>query len=342
MTRRVSVRDVAEAAGVSIGSVSRVLNGSGYASPDLRARVQAAVEALNYQPSFAARHLRTGRSRTIGYMVSNIRHPLLAAHFSEVEHRMQAAGYSIVVGNTLNQPHRDRALVSLFDSRRLEGIIAAPSEESTDPNDDPFGDCKLPIVIMDRETPVPYDTVRLDHRGGLRQAMRYLVSLGHRRIALLGPGEHIRPGREKLLGYQDGLVDAGLAFDPALVFMSQSPIASSSAQMGAMLALDRPPTALIALGTRLLSGAIYTACKAGFRIPRDLSVIGIGIPETMELMYPPLTLLRVNVEATAEFTARLMLDRLEGLEPSEPRIVDVPLDLVLGESCARAARSRAG
>lgn len=334
MTQRVSVRDVAEAAGVSIGSVSRVLNGTGYASAKLRARVLAAVETLGYAPSFAARHLRTGRSRTVGYLVSNIRNPLLAAHFSEVERHMQDAGYSLVVGNTLDQPHRDRELVSLFETRRLEGIIAAPSVESESPAEFLFSSCELPVVILDRETPVPMDAVMLDHRAGVRQSVDYLVSLGHRRIALFGPGEHIRPGREKLLGYQDGLAAASIAYDPGLVFMSRSAVDSSRVQMSAMLALDQPPTAIIALGTRLLSGAVYAARRAGLDIPRDLSVIGIGTPETLELMYPPLTTLRFNIEAAAEAAARLMLDRLEGITESLPRSVSVPLDLVLGESCA--------
>ncbi|MDK2659036.1 substrate-binding domain-containing protein [Cupriavidus consociatus] len=88
------------------------------------------------------------------------------------------------------------------------------------------------------------------------------------------------------------------------------------------------------VGTRLLSGAVYAARKAGLEIPRNLSVIGIGTPETPELMYPPLTTLRFNIEAAAEAAARLMLDRLEGIVDASPRNVTVPLDLVLGESCA--------
>ncbi|BDB28350.1 LacI family transcriptional regulator [Cupriavidus sp. TA19] len=334
MTQRVSVRDVAEAAGVSIGSVSRVLNETGYASAALRARVLAAVDKLGYAPSFAAKHLRTGRSHTVGYLVSNIRNPLLAAHFSEVERHLQAAGYSVIVGNTLDQPHRDRELVTLFETRRLEGIIAAPSVESESPADFVFRACGLPVVILDRETPTPMDAVMLDHRAGVRQSVDYLVSLGHRRIALFGPGEHIRPGREKLLGYQDGLQAAGIPYDPALVFMSRSAVDSSRAQMSAMLALKEPPTAMIGLGTRLLSGAIYAARKAGLDIPRDLSVIGIGTPETLELMYPPLTTLRFNIEAAAQAAAQLMLDRLEGVVDVPARQVNLPLDLVLGESCA--------
>ncbi|MEK7321068.1 MAG: LacI family DNA-binding transcriptional regulator [Pseudomonadota bacterium] len=333
MTGKASVRDVAQAAGVSVGSVSRVLNGNGYASQELRGRVLAAAKALDYEPSFAARHLRTGRSRTVGYLTTDISNPLLAAHFSEVEQHMHAAGYSMLIGTTRNQHHRDRLLVELFETRRLEGIIASLSMESSDPAEDLFAKADLPIVIMDRETASPRDCVLIDHRTGLSLAVRYLKQLGHRRIAFFGPKESIRPGREKLLGYQEGLAEAGLAFDPALVCTLPS-MDSSRAAMKQMLALKQPPTAVIALGTRLLSGALYEARKAGLEVPHDLSVIALGTPETLELMYPPPTMLRFNTALSAETAANLMLDRLEGHYAGEARRVVIPMDLMLGESCA--------
>jgi LacI family transcriptional regulator len=128
MRQRISVRDVAHAAGVAIGSVSRVLNDSGYASPELRRRVLEAVAKLGYEPDFTARHLRTGRSKTIGYLLPNIANPSLAAHLSEVERLTQAAGYSLLVGSSERQT-RDRELVAFFENRRLEGIIASPTFE---------------------------------------------------------------------------------------------------------------------------------------------------------------------------------------------------------------------
>ena len=134
MSGRISVRDVAAAAGVSIGSVSRVLNDSGYSSQDLRKRVLSAVDALGYEPDFTARHLRTGRSKAIGYMLPNFANPVPAAHLSEVERLTREAGYSLLVG-TSDKPVRDRELVAFYENRRLEGIIASPSFEYPDPKD---------------------------------------------------------------------------------------------------------------------------------------------------------------------------------------------------------------
>ena len=187
MGKKVSVRDVAAAAGSSIASVSRALNNTGYVSADLRRRVEHAVQATGYAPSFAARHRRTGRSRAVGFMVSSIANPFLASLFAEVERRMQFAGYALLVASSYDQPAREQELVALFESRQLEGIIASPGVETLPRASNPFAQTALPLVIIDREIECDGDVVYIDHRTGVRQAVEYLVSLGHTRIALFGP-----------------------------------------------------------------------------------------------------------------------------------------------------------
>jgi len=337
MSKRISIRDVAEAAGVSIGSVSRVLNNSGYASEILRERVFEAAQKLGYEPDFTAKHLRVERSKTIGYLLPNIANPFLAAHLSEVERLTQAAGYSLLVGSS-ERAGRDRELVAFFENRRLEGIIASPSYEYPDTESCPFTHSKLPVVIVDREMGHAFDTVLIDHHNGLVKAMGYLITLGHRRIALFVSSDRLRPGREKLSGYRAALETADLPFDKNLVYMPHSWLASSRYAMERMLQLPNPPTALIALGTPLLSGAIHVAYEHGLQVPRDLSVIGIGALETLELMYPPVTALRYNFERSAQIAVQLMLDRISGSAPEEPRKMMVPWDLIIGASCSPAQR----
>ncbi|GAA5233296.1 LacI family DNA-binding transcriptional regulator [Verticiella sediminum] len=337
---KVSVRDVAQAAGVSIASVSRVLNGVGYASDDLRRRIALAVEQTGYVPDFTARHLRTGRSKAIGFMVSSLANPFLAAFFAAVETHMQAAGFSLLVAGTNDNPDKEAELVSLFENRRLEGIIASPGTEDLPRERNPFARCRLPLFIVDREVDWEADVLFQDHRSGVSQAIAYLASLGHRRIALFGPSAAIRPGREKLLGYRDGLQRSGLAYDPALVCMLRSAIDSPHAQMDQMLRLAEPPTALIGLGTRMLSAVLLAARRAGRRVPQDLSVIGIGTDDAFALMYPPMTMLRFDIAGAAQATAEMVLARLAN--PADPpRRVTLPLSLVLGETC-RPPASRAG
>jgi len=334
MTRKVSVRDVAHAAQVSIGSVSRVLNDSGYASTTLRRRVLDAVASLGYEPDFTARHMRIQHSKAIGYLLPNIANPFLAAHLSEVERLMQAAGYSLLVGSS-EQPMRDRELVAFFENRRLEGIIASPMTEYPDPCSCPFARCNLPVVIVDRQMGHGFDSVLMDHRQGMGQATDYLIALGHRRIALFVAGASLRPGREKLAGYKAALEAAGLPYDDALVHMPSSWLESSYHRMAHMLCQARPPTAIIALGTQMLSGAVRAAHEAGLNVPRDLSVIGVGTMETLDLMHPPVTALCYDFASSAQATVRLMLERIQGqARGAAPRTVILPWNLIIGASCA--------
>lgn len=335
MTKRVSVREVAHAAGVAISTVSRVLNGSGYASPDVRLRVQQAVARLGYEPDYTARHLRTGHSRTIGCLLPSIANPFVAQLLSEVERLAQAAGYSLLVGSS-EQRSRDKELVAFFENRRLEGIIALPAHEYDPVAASPFAATKLPTVIMDRDMGPGFDAVLIDHEPGMRQVMDYLLSLGHQRIALFAIGSQVRPGRLKLRSYRAALEAAGLPFDDRLVYLTDSSLESARQPMQRMLGLDAPPTAIVAVGTQLLSGAVHVVREAGMDIPRDMSVVAIGTMQTLELMYPPVTALRYNFQDSARAVVQLILERIERTAPPQARTVVIPSDLILGSSCGPA------
>jgi len=330
----VSLHQVASAAGTSTATVSRVLNNSGYVSAELRRRVESAVEAVGYVPNFNARHLKTGRSGAIGLMVSNLANPFLSNFFAAVERHMQLAGYSLLVASTYDQRERESRLLTLFENRRLEGVIASPSQEGLPRDRCVFAKSKLPMVIFDREMCFESDVVFQGHRQGVSQAVAYLASLGHTRIALFGPNETIRPGREKLRGYVDGLDQAGITLDPDLLCMADSAISHSEDRMARMLSLDDPPTALIGLGTRLLSDALRVLRAARRRIPEDFSVVGIGTEDIFAMAHPVLTTLRFDMGGMAEAVATLMLERISSGSSAPPRSVTVKLDLVIGQSSA--------
>ncbi len=332
MKQKISVKDVAEAAGVSIATVSRSLNDSGYVSDEVRRRIGEAVKTTGYVPNHSARQLRTGRSRTIGLMVSNMANPLLSELFAALEFHLYAAGYSLLVASTYDIPAREAELLAMFETRRVEAIIVAPSRENFGEEDNPYANCKLPLLVFDRDVDFPADFVLQDHRASVRQATRYLASLGHRRIALFGPSLAIRGGRERLEGYKEGLKAAGLPFDDDLICMLRSVTDQPVAQMEAMMVLEQPLTAMICLGTTILPAAMNTARQAGRRIPDDLSVIGIGTEAGFALMYPPMTAVRFNLDQVARAATDLILRRLA--EPEADRLTrTINLDLVLGETC---------
>lgn len=333
MAGKVSVRDVAKEAGVSIGSVSRVLNGGTYVSTDLRNKVMSAVERLGYQPDANARNLRMGHSKTIGCLIPDLANPLYAAHVSAIEDRLQEDGYMLLLGSSKGSQIREKELMNLFISRSMDGIIAAPLREETGEQLDIFTRCPLPLVIVDRDMEAPGDRVVIDHSGGVQKVLEYLFSLGHRRIILLTPGTDIRPGRERITGYYEAHKKAGIEVDPSLIRAINPRLISSYEDVRGLLTSKAPPTAIIGLGTQILSAAMRAVYDAGLTIPGDMSIVGIGTPDTAEFAYPPMTMLRFDLEDYGRTAADLILDRISSGERSAPHHIVKPMELVIAGSC---------
>jgi LacI family transcriptional regulator len=336
-SRRVSVHDVAAAAGVTIGSVSRVMNGGRYVSAELRAKVLAAVERLQYRPHAAASSLRTGRSKAIGCMVSEIENPLYAAFVGAVEAHVGAQGYTLLLANSHHDRRREAEILEMFERRGLDGAVVTTSFRWRDRAADPYARTQLPLVMMDRDSPLPCDQVHMGHRDGIAQAVRYLHTLGHRRIALFTAGPGLRPADERVAGWREAHARLGMKVDERLLRVVEAPTQSGADEMRALLRLKSRPTALIGLGTRLLSGAVRAARDAGLSVPRDLSVIAISSPALLELADPPLTYVHFNLEQAGRAAAQLLLERLGSDDaPPAARTLEVPMELVVRESCAAA------
>ncbi|NRF71533.1 substrate-binding domain-containing protein [Aquincola sp. S2] len=338
--KRVSVRDVAEAAGVTIGSVSRVLNGGRYVSDELRAKVLAAAQRLQYQPHAGARSLRLGRTQTIGCMVSEIQNPLYAAFVAAVEAQLDPHGYTLLLANSHHSRQREVQILEMFQRRGMDGAVVTTSFNWHDEPANPFAASTLPLVMMDRDLALPCDQVHMGHREGIAQAVRYLHSLGHRRIALLTAGPGLRPADERVAGYVDAHRRLKLPVDEQLLRLSAAPTLSGADDMRALLALASPPTALIGLGTQLLSGAMQWLRAQGLTIPRDLSVIAISSPALLEFADPPMSYVHFDLERAGRAAAQLLLQRLGDGKAAAPQAVDVPMDLVVRESCAAPTRRR--
>lgn len=339
-SKKISVREVAAAAGVSIGSVSRVLNGGSYVSADLSARVLRAVEELRYHPDANARGLRMGTSKTIGCLIPDISNPLYASYVSGIEARLQEDGYMLLFGSTRSLISRERELIKLFESRGMDGIIATTVNEGPAESAGTFAHCKIPVVIIDRDMGDHYDTVLLDHRGGIRHAIEYLFSLGHERIMLLTPGASIRPGRERIAGYREAYLAAGRAIDPDLICTVNPRLGSSYDDMKRLLAKPHPPTAVIGLSTHVLSDATRAIYDCGLSIPKDISVIGIGTSESVGFSNPPMTILRLDIDVNARTAAELLLERIRVGPQGVRRHITKPIDLVIAGSCARCGSSK--
>ncbi|TWS99417.1 LacI family DNA-binding transcriptional regulator [Reyranella sp. CPCC 100927] len=335
----VTIRDVAQAAGVSLGSASRALNGGKHVSARVARDVAAAADRLGYQPDFLARSLRTRSSGMVGCLVSDVANPLYASIVQAAEARLRDAGYLLVVANTGNDPARERAAAAAFRGRRLDGILVAPGSNANDKTWRDLAAGGAPVVILDRDAPaedgeVPWPSVLVDHRGGARAATRYLIGLGHRRIALLTPGARMRPGRERIDGFQAAFAEAGIDPAGAQVCVQESSMDFAHGDALALLGMASRPTALVALGTRILAGALRAARELRLSVPCDLSMLSIGDTDLAAVHAPAITALRWNLEEVGRAAAELLLQRLRQGPGSGPSRALLPVDLVLRESCA--------
>lgn len=340
----VTIRDVAQAAGVSLSSVSRALNGGKNVSARVARDVTAAADKLGYQPDFLARSLRTRTSGMVGCLVSDISNPLNATIVQAAEARLREAGYLLVVASTANDAGRERAAADEFRGRRVDGMLVAPGSGANAQTWRNLVAAGTPVVIVDRDPPeddgeIRWPAVQVDHRGGARAATRYLIGLGHRRIALLTGDARMRPSRERIAGFRTAFDEAGLDPAGARVCIQESSMEFAQGDALALLRAGNGPTAMIALGTRILAGVLRAARDLGLVVPRDLSVLSVGDTDLAAVHTPAITALRWNLQDIGRASAELLLQRLRGVAGTVPSHAVLPVDLVLRESCARPSRA---
>ena len=340
--KRVTVSDVAERAGVSQGTVSRVLTGKNWVSEDARLRVQEAARELGYVPNAMAQGLKAQRTRTIAALVSDMSNPLHAEFLAAAEAALRASGYLLVVASTHSKPEQERELISLFSAGRADGLIVAHNESSVETYE-ALRQTRLPIVFHDREAAHLGDAVVADHRSGAREATEHLIQLGHRRIAILTPPATVRPSRERLVGYRNALQDADVQFDESLVRSLDASSDMAYSEVKTLLEGKRRPTAIITLGTHMLAGVLMAVSSKGMEIPHDISVVGVGDTDLLRLHTPSITSVRWDLGHCGRLAAGLMLERLQHVDAIAlaPRQRHVPVELVLRRSTGVPPRRRA-
>lgn len=330
---------MAQAAGVSLSTVSRALNGGKNVSARVARDVAAAADRLGYHPDFLARSLRTRTSGMVGCLVSDSSNPLNASIVHAAEARLRDAGYLLVVANTASDPARERAAAAEFRGRRTDGMLVAPGSKANERTWQELAAAGIPIIILDRDPPVDtgglnWPAVQVDHRGGARAATRYLIGLGHRRIALLTGDAAMRPSRERIAGFREEFAEARVDPAGAQIRIQASSMDFAQGDALALLGGKERPTAIIALGTRILAGVLRATRDLKLSVPDDLSVLSVGDTDLATVHTPAITALRWSLEDVGRAAAELLLQRLRGEGGGGQSSALLPVDLVLRESCA--------
>ncbi|EFF74652.1 sugar-binding domain protein [Achromobacter piechaudii ATCC 43553] len=339
MKDRITIRDVAKKAGVSLGTASRALNRTGRVSEAAIAAVEQAVRSLDYRPDAVARSLRTKSSGVIGLLVSDLANPLYARIITATETALQAKGYSLLVASTHNERRREASLVDIFRGRRVDALILGPCEKESADLIDKLSQ-ELPVVALDREFGASSVGIHVDHAAGALQATQYLLNLGHTRIALLTPGTDLRTGKERIAGFRQAFKERGIVLDPALIRAEPSAMQFAFSEAMSLLSHANRPTAFVCLGTRILSGVLQALRHTGDSVPNDISVISIGDTDLSQLFSPAITSLSWDLEAVGTCAAQLVLKQLDRQSaPAQGDRIVIKTQLILRESCAPAAPS---
>jgi LacI family transcriptional regulator len=332
---RATIRDVAAQAGVSVSSVSRVMNGEPHTSPELHARIMRAVNHLRFEPHSAAQALRSRESKTIGCMVADLSNPLYSEMINGAEEEFQRAGYVLMLAATRHEQDRETAFVSAVRRRRMDGLLLFAGDNAHTDFTGALANLDLPCVAIDREVPgVP--SVRADHRGGGLEITRYLIGLGHRRIALLTGRAALLPSSERLAGYRQAHAEAKLEVDPDLIRPQTHGSSIAFSDVCQLLQGPDRPTAIITLGTHMLAGVIDALTSNGLRYPDDMSLVCIGDTDLARYATPGISALTWDLDQMGRVAANILLDRIRGGDEARKiRPVYLPTRFILRHSGAK-------
>ncbi|MFE2375782.1 LacI family DNA-binding transcriptional regulator [Streptomyces sp. NPDC059398] len=329
-----TIVSIAERAGVSIASVSRVLNGVG-ARPDTVSRVERAVAELGYVPNAVARSLKGGRTRQLTFAMADIGNPAYVAMVRGIQAVTRAAGYRLLLHSTGAVVEDELDAVRSLGDRTSDGLILCPIRV-TDAYAQVLGAAAAPVVIIGSPPEdVPVDSVRADSVRGAGLAVRHLYETGRRRIAFInGPLDTV-PGRNRATGYRRALDALGLPYDESLVVSTGFATESGAAAAERLLAAS--PDALFCANDQLAVGALRTLHSRGVRIPDDIAVAGMDDSSLAQAAWPPLTSVDLGSAERGSRAAELLLARLgRGTVPEAPQHSTAVPRLVVRASTAPA------
>ncbi|MCJ7738716.1 MAG: LacI family transcriptional regulator [Anaerolineae bacterium] len=337
MRRRCSIdtmRDVAERAGVSISTVSHVVNETRPVSDELRGRVLAAIEVLGYQPNTLARGLRRGQTHTIGMIVPDSANPFFAEVGRGVEDASFEYGYSVILCNSDGDLDKELMYTRVLAEKRVDGIILVAAGVSTE-HIRAMQAQRMPLVVVDRDIPdVAVDSVLTDNARGGELATRHLLGLGHRRIGCIAGPSDVTPSADRVTGYRRVLKEFGLPVDECLIVKGDFQCESGYQATYSLLTMDNPPTAIFACNDMMAIGAICEAFELGWQVPDEVSVVGFDDVRLASLTNPPLTTVAQPKYEMGTVVTKLLIERMRDLDrPARRRVLDV--SILVRQSTAR-------
>lgn len=313
----VTMREVAQAAGVSIKTVSNVVNNYEFVSDATRNKVNQAIDDLGYMVNVSARNLRTGQSGIIGVVIPDLQMPYFAQLSALVIEEARKLGLRVIVEPT--QYSREGEIEALHGSRvaMVDGLIFSPLELGQDDVDQLDVDYPL-VLVGERIFTDTVDHIATENVEGAKRATSYLLQTGCRRVAVVGihPGEEVGSAGLRFRGYCEALEEAGVEFDERLVVESRMWHRSDGVRaMNELFDSDVIPDGVVALNDMLASGVMHSIQMHGYSVPDDISVIGFDNSDDSQYLSPSLTTISPGLQAVARLAVKTLKDRIDGRIP---------------------------
>jgi LacI family transcriptional regulator len=331
-----NIREVAERAGVSITTVSHVVNQTRFVAPETEQRVRQSMRELNYRPNSLARSLRRGETKTIGLILPDSANPFFAESARLLEEVAFQKSYSLILCNSNGDLEKERLYSEVLFNKQVDGIIFMAAGDDTQSLQELI-DHQLPVVVVDRILDqMNVDAVITDNRASGYMAANHLIEYGHKRIGIIRGPSNLTPSAQRVIGYQQALEEAGLPIDPALQLTGDFHSESGYVAATQFLKISSPPTAIFACNDLMAIGALRAINEAGLSVPADLSIIGYDDIEMASYIQPAMTTIAQPIEELAETSINLLLERIERPGLSPRRIV-LQNKLIIRQSTRRVS-----
>jgi LacI family transcriptional regulator len=329
-----TIKEVAKRAKVSVGTVSNVLSGSSPVSPAIRARVNKAIQALDYHPNHFARSLKTRQSHLLGMVISDITNPYFPRVVRGAEDAALEHGYLLVASNTDHQIEREKRVLSVLRNRRVDGIllVVAPNGGGSEHIENTIA-AGIPIVCLDRiPMGLKVSSVTGDAIQGTEMCVRHLVSMGHRSIGIITGHQQLQNAVDRLQGYRNVLLEAGLTEEADLVMIGDFKFESGYLLTKKMMLAAKRPSALFVSNGVMGLGALKALKEMGIRCPGDLALAVFDELPGSESFSPEVTMVVQPAYEIGYRGAKLLIEQIESGPPDLPVEVRLSAELRIRES----------
>jgi len=325
--------DVARHAGVSVSTVSHVVNGTRFVSPETAQRVNEAIAVVGYLPNGLARALKRASTSSVGLAISAISNPYFSDIICAIEAECARLGLTVLLSDTQEDPERELAVVQTLHQRRVDGIVLAPSgnPEKTLAYLQKAG---LPCVLVDRMADESFDQVGIDNFEAMRVLIDHVVAQGHRRIGYICGQPGLITTRERVQGFRAALAAHGIEVTPSYLSTTNATTADATDSAKAMLRLAEPPTALVSGNNMATIGAMRGIRERGLSVPGDVALVGIDDFEWADCFEPRLTLMAQPCQELGRQAAALLVHRIESPD-GERQAIRLKPTLQVRDSCRR-------